>query len=77
MKTTDGGFPVSDTISDTGKSYFFILVTYPFPEAALRKALLNAVAHKDYSSGNPIKVYHKLSLWNTVHIPEGWSVEKF
>lgn len=54
--------------------------TYPFPEAALREALLNAVAHKDYSSGNPIqiKVYdHKLSLWNTGHIPEGWSVEKF
>ncbi|RDB04494.1 HTH domain-containing protein [Runella aurantiaca] len=54
--------------------------TYLFPEAALREALLNAVAHKDYSSGNPIqiKVYdHKLSLWNTGHIPEGWSVEKF
>lgn len=38
------------------------------------------MAHKDYSSGNPIqiKVYdYKLSLWNTGHIPEKWSVEKF
>ena len=27
---------------------------YLFPEPALREALLNAVVHKDYSSGNPV-----------------------
>jgi hypothetical protein len=27
-----------------------------FPEAALREALLNAVVHKDYSSGIPIQI---------------------
>jgi len=26
---------------------------YPFPEAALREALLNAIAHKDCSHGSP------------------------
>ncbi len=29
---------------------------YPFPEAALREALLNSIAHKDYSSANPIQI---------------------
>jgi len=28
--------------------------TYPVPEEALREAILNAVAHKDYSSGTPL-----------------------
>lgn len=53
--------------------------TYPFPESALREALLNAVAHKDYSSGNPVQisVYEdKLILWNAGQLPDDWTVEK-
>jgi ATP-dependent DNA helicase RecG len=41
--------------------------TYPVPEEALREALHNAVAHKDYSSGVPIQisVYEdKILFWN-------------
>ena len=40
---------------------------YPFPESALREALLNAVAHKDYSVGHPIQISvyeNKIIFWN-------------
>ena len=52
--------------------------TYPVPEEALREAILNAVAHKDYSSGAPIQisVYEdKIMLWNDGELHEGWTVE--
>ena len=38
------------------------------PEPALREALLNAVAHKDYSSGSPIQISvypHRMMIWNS------------
>lgn len=53
--------------------------TYPIPESALREALLNALAHKDYSSGNPIQlsVYEaKIIFWNEGQLPENWTVER-
>ncbi len=52
--------------------------TYDFPEAALREAVLNAIVHKDYTSGNPIQisVYDKM-IWisNSGTLPQGWTVE--
>lgn len=43
-----------------------------FPEAVLREALLNAIAHKDYSSGIQISVYaDKIIFWN-----EGYTTRK-
>ncbi len=51
-----------------------------FPEGALREALLNAVVHKDYSSGIPIQISvydDKIVLWNPGHLPEGWSMQRF
>ncbi len=51
---------------------------YAYPEPALREALLNAVAHKDYGSGIPIqiKVYdNKIILWNSGQLPESWTVD--
>lgn len=51
---------------------------YPFPEAALREALLNAVVHKDYSSGIPIQVSvydDQLYISNTGRLPEMWTLE--
>jgi len=41
--------------------------SFPVPEAALREAVINAVAHKDYAAATPIQisVYHdKLMIWN-------------
>ncbi len=51
---------------------------YLIPETALREALLNAIAHKDYSNGNPtlIKVYeNKLIVWNEAELPADWTVK--
>jgi ATP-dependent DNA helicase RecG len=50
---------------------------YPFPRAATREALLNAIVHKDYSSGVPIqiKVYDdRLYISNVSRLPESWTV---
>ena len=51
---------------------------YPFPEAALREALLNAVVHKDYSVGIPIQISvydDKLYIANVGRLPETWTLE--
>ena len=53
---------------------------YPYPEKALREAVVNAIAHKDYSSGNPIQIHvfpDRLQIWNEGQIPVEWSLEKF
>src|SRR6185436_5250815 len=53
--------------------------TFLFPDAALREALLNAVVHKDYSSGIPIQisVYEdRIVLWNPGDLPENWTLKK-
>ncbi len=53
--------------------------TFLFPEAALREALLNAVVHKDYSSGIPIQisVYEdRIVFWNPGDLPDNWTLEK-
>jgi len=53
--------------------------TYPYPEAALREAVINAIVHKEYSTGIPIqiKVYeNKLSIWNDGQLPIDWTLGK-
>ncbi len=53
--------------------------TFLFPDAALREALLNAVVHKDYSSGIPIQISvydDRIVLWNPGDLPENWTLEK-
>ncbi len=53
--------------------------TLPVPEAALREAVLNAVVHKDYSTGTPIQVSvyaDKLMVWNPGQLPPRWTVAK-
>ena len=52
--------------------------TYEYPEKALREALLNAVAHKDYAGCTPIqiRVYaDRIKIWNEGQLPENWTVE--
>ncbi|HMS68410.1 MAG: putative DNA binding domain-containing protein [Saprospiraceae bacterium] len=51
--------------------------TYEYPREAIREALLNAVAHKDYSGGAPIqiKVYKdRILIWNDGQLPDNWTV---
>lgn len=54
------------------------LETFLFPEEALREALLNALAHKDYGSAIPIQISvyeHQTVIWNAGVLPENWTVE--
>jgi ATP-dependent DNA helicase RecG len=53
--------------------------TFLFPDAALREALLNAVVHKDYSSGIPIQISvydDRIVLWNPGDLPDNWTLKK-
>jgi len=55
------------------------LEEFPLPESALREALINAVAHKNYASAVPIQISvydDKLMIWNSGQLPVDWSVDK-
>jgi ATP-dependent DNA helicase RecG len=52
--------------------------TYEYPKEAIREALLNSVAHKDYSGGVPIQISvykDKLMIWNEGQLPDNWTIE--
>ena len=67
--------------------YFTYAITYsgtsriekpPFPEKAIREALLNAIAHKDYADGTPIQISvytDNIVFWNPGHLPVNWTEE--
>ena len=51
---------------------------YEYPRDAVREALLNAIAHKDYSGGVPIQISvysSKIIFWNEGQLPENWTIE--
>jgi len=51
---------------------------YEYPRTAIREALLNAIAHKDYSGGTPIQIsiyIDKIIFWNEGQLPENWTIE--
>jgi ATP-dependent DNA helicase RecG len=53
--------------------------TFPIPEAALREAVINAIAHKDYAASIPIQISvygDKLMLWNPGQLPPDWTLEQ-
>jgi ATP-dependent DNA helicase RecG len=51
---------------------------YPIPRQAFREAILNAIIHRDYSTGNPIHIHiypDKVLIYNDGRLPETWTVE--
>ena len=79
---------VSKTIEVLQAKYMKALISYdglqrvetwPVPLPALREALLNAVVHKDYTSGAPIQISvyaDKLMIWNSGRLSPEWTVER-
>ena len=52
--------------------------TYPVPRLAFREAILNAIIHRDYSTGNPIHIHiypDKVLIYNDGRLPESWTVK--
>ncbi|MDR1321563.1 MAG: putative DNA binding domain-containing protein [Gracilibacteraceae bacterium] len=53
--------------------------TFPVPRRAFREAVLNAIQHRDYSTGNPIHIHiypDKVLIYNDGRLPENWTVDK-
>jgi ATP-dependent DNA helicase RecG len=53
--------------------------SFLFPAGALREAVLNAVVHKDYSSGIPIQISvyeHQIVIWDSGHLPQDWTLDR-
>ncbi|GAP71229.1 ATP-dependent DNA helicase [Candidatus Symbiothrix dinenymphae] len=51
--------------------------TFEYPKEAIREALHNAVAHKDYSGGYPIQISvykDRIMIWNYGQLPENWTI---
>lgn len=51
---------------------------YPIPITALREALLNALAHKAYESGNPIQISvydDHVVFWNSGQLPDNLTLD--
>jgi predicted HTH transcriptional regulator len=54
-------------------------VDYELPLAAVTEAIVNAIAHRDYSSNGSVQVMlfkNRLEIWNPGRLPVGLTVEK-
>jgi len=52
--------------------------TYEYPKEAIREAIHNAIAHRDYTGGAPIQISvykDKIMIWNYGELPDGWTTE--
>lgn len=67
---------IKATISYEGVSR---VESYEYPKDAIREALLNAIAHKDYAGENPIQISvydDKIIFWNEGQLPENWTIDQ-
>ncbi len=54
--------------------------TYPYPREAIREAILNAIAHKNYATLIPIQIKvfaDKMQISNDCVLPDDWTMEDF
>ncbi|MCL1908035.1 MAG: winged helix-turn-helix transcriptional regulator [Holophagaceae bacterium] len=78
---------MADQIVDTiYRKYYKGIISYeglqriedfPVPRPALREAILNAIVHRDYTTGIPIQIKvfpDSTILWNDGRLPENWTV---
>jgi len=52
--------------------------TYEYPKEAVREAIHNAIAHKDYTGGTPIQISvypDKIMIWNYGQLPANWTID--
>ena len=52
--------------------------TFEYPKEAVREALLNAIAHKDYTGATPIQISvykDQIMIWNYGELPENWTID--
>jgi len=52
--------------------------TYEYPKEAVREAIHNAIAHKDYTGGTPIQISvypDKIMIWNYGQLPPNWTID--
>lgn len=52
---------------------------YEIPREAIAEALVNAIAHRDYTSNGSVQVMlfkDRLEIWNPGALPMGWTTEK-
>ena len=50
--------------------------TYEYPKEAVREAIHNAIAHRDYTGGMPIQISvykDKIMIWNYGQLPDRWT----
>ncbi|MCY4174452.1 MAG: hypothetical protein OXF25_10445 [Cyanobacteria bacterium MAG CAR3_bin_5] len=53
--------------------------TPPAPAEALREAVLNAVAHRNYAHSAPVRIRvhdHRIALWSPGSLPLDWTLDK-
>ncbi|OQX74624.1 MAG: transcriptional regulator, partial [Bacteroidetes bacterium 4484_276] len=64
---------------ETRKEHVQIPGSYEIPKGIIAEAIVNAVAHRDYTSNGSVQVMmfrDRVEVWNPGSLPLGWTTEK-